>query len=276
MNDVKGETGGTAVEKQSQPVSAVGIPEEKKVSETLNTCKAEDIPEDSEDKEEELRVVLLRKLREKVKSYEECRAARWRDRQDMYNIYDLINYSNYRGAISVLTEIVDETNLFLGYSNGETNTLRYYQKIVNEITEERNRMYKGMINSDDYLKKRPIEEGMTRIIKEEEHTSTITTLEPNERSELLELLKSAISLIQGDAETTAKSMGSQERKKKAQGKGNPNYNTAVDTEKLIEEYEVNGCHLTKEICERYKADYGITMQGLRNRLMKAGKWKGRN
>ena len=251
-----------------------------KATEQRDPWEGVDMPEDNKGEEEaKLKTILLKKLKEKVSRYEDMNRFNYGEP----SIYALSNYSNFRGAISVLTELADEANLDFGCDFNGKNNLSYYQQKVEEagnkqnktlehLKQEQRKENRRFTSENPYVleNKQHKTEQITQISNEGQ-TSTVT-LQPNELNELVRELRSAISLIQENANVIT---NSKERQKKTEGNNNSNFNEAVDTDKLIEEYEANGCHLTKEMCKRYKEDYDITMNGLRNRLIKAGKWKGR-
>jgi hypothetical protein len=240
--------------------------------------EVEDMPEDNKgEQEEQLKAILLEKLKKKVSDLDSIKNIL---DKGMPNLICFFTFLNLRGAVSVLTDLAVEANLDF---NGENN-LDYYQRKLAEANDIQNEILKlfkqgkgeeklkWATSENPYvLENMQLKAEQTTQISNEGQTGTVT-LQPNELNELVRELRSAISLIQENANVIA---NSKERQKKTEGNNNSNFNEAVNTDKLIEEYEANGCHLTKEMCKRYKDDYDITMNGLRNRLIKAGKWKGR-
>lgn len=225
-------------------------------------------------REEQLRTLLVSKLKKSVSDFEKYKHTYSSGMEDSMQCLALI--SKYHGEIKVLTDIVAESNLLLGYDGDGTNNLSYYQKIEEEARNKRNKIIER--NRNQSIRNKPYGlEGAKSTIEQTRQISNeeTVTISSNELNELVGTLKSAINLIQDNAEDIAKYKAYQRKSKEIEKEKNPNFNKNVDTDKLYEEYKANGFRLKKDMCERYKKEYGITMHGLRNRLIKAGKWKGR-
>ena len=101
----------------------------------------------------------------------------------------------------------------------------------------------------------------------------------NDNSKLMdknvELLKESLDTISKNAKLIAASEGNREKTKKAVGNNSNRFIQELDTEKLIEVYKGNNYSIPKEVKEFYFRNYGITYNGLRERLIKAGVWRGR-
>lgn len=83
-----------------------------------------------------------------------------------------------------------------------------------------------------------------------------------------------IEYIDGRADLIANAEGAKRRKDKHPNRGKEHmaYKDSVDDSELIEMYNNSGCKLTKEIQNHFS---DMTYQGMKNRLVKAGVWKGR-
>ena len=88
-------------------------------------------------------------------------------------------------------------------------------------------------------------------------------------------LNKVLNTIEDNAKLIAGSKGNRAKQKNATGCNSNRYIQELDTEKLIKEYQDNNFSITKEIKAYYHRQYGITYNGLRERLIKAGAWKGR-
>ncbi len=227
--------------------------------------------------EEQLREILLDKLKKSVKHFGEVKSGFSGGMES--SIQSLALISEFYGEIKVLIDIVAKSNMFLGYDGNGINNLSFYQKIEKEALNKRNKIFE--LNRNRSMRELPYDlKSVQPTLGQSKQTSNgekdTVTISANELNELVQTLKSAINIIQDNAEDNAKSNTKRERSKVIKGDSNPNFNNAVDTNKLYEEYEANGFHLPNEMCERYKKECGITMQGLRKRLIMAGKWKGRS
>lgn len=89
-------------------------------------------------------------------------------------------------------------------------------------------------------------------------------------------LNNTLNLIDENAKLIAGSKGNREKQKRAKGSESNRFIQELDTEKLIEVYKSNNYSIPKEVKEFYFRNYDITYNGLRERLIKAGVWKGRH
>ena len=62
-------------------------------------------------------------------------------------------------------------------------------------------------------------------------------------------------------------------KMKQKGTENSRYIKGLRTADIIQDYIKNGYHITAEMKEKYKKEYGVTYNGIRNRLIQADIWK---
>lgn len=60
---------------------------------------------------------------------------------------------------------------------------------------------------------------------------------------------------------------------KKKGSENNRYIAGLRTADLIKDYISNDYHITAEMKEKYRSEYGITYNGIRNRLIQADIWK---
>jgi hypothetical protein len=94
--------------------------------------------------------------------------------------------------------------------------------------------------------------------------------------ELMGTLNKALETIDENAKLIASSKGNREKQRNATGSNSNRYIQELDTEELIRVYKDNNFSIPKEVYDVYHRKYGITYNGLRERLIKAGVWKGRH
>jgi SMC interacting uncharacterized protein involved in chromosome segregation len=88
-------------------------------------------------------------------------------------------------------------------------------------------------------------------------------------------LDNVLKEIEANAKLIASSKGNREKQRNATGVNSNRYIQELDTEELIRVYRENNNSIPKEVKDVYHRKYGITYGGLRERLIKAGVWKGR-
>lgn len=223
--------------------------------------------------EEQLRDILVDKLKKSVEHFDKVKSAFSGGKEN--SMHELTLISESYGELKVLIDIVSKSNLFLGYDGDCTNNLSYYRKIEKEALDKRNKiieLYRNQLLWESPHNLNRVQSSLVQSKQTINNETDTVMLSTNELNELVATLKSAINTIQDNAENIVNFKINRERGKKIREEKNYNFNKSVDTNKLYEEYEANGFHLTKEMCERYKKECGITMQGLRNRLIKAEKW----
>jgi hypothetical protein len=89
-------------------------------------------------------------------------------------------------------------------------------------------------------------------------------------------LDAVLKEIEANAKLIASSKGNREKQRNAVGANSNRYIQELDTEELIQVYKDNNFSIPKEVYGKYHRKYGITYNGLRERLIKAGVWKGRH
>lgn len=94
--------------------------------------------------------------------------------------------------------------------------------------------------------------------------------------ELVDTLEKVLETIDKNAKLIAASEGNREKQKHAVGTKSNRYIKELDTEELIKVYRENGNSIPKYVKEEYTRKYGITYNGLRERLIKAGVWVNRH
>lgn len=94
--------------------------------------------------------------------------------------------------------------------------------------------------------------------------------------ELVDTLERVLETINKNAKLIAASEGNREKQKHAVGTKSNRYIQELDTEELIKVYRKNGNSIPKYVKEEYARKYGITYNGLRERLIKAGVWVNRH
>lgn len=94
--------------------------------------------------------------------------------------------------------------------------------------------------------------------------------------ELVDTLERVLETIDKNAKLIAASEGNREKQKHAVGTKSNRYIKELDTEELIKVYRENGNSIPKYVKEEYARKYGITYNGLRERLIKAGVWVNRH
>lgn len=87
--------------------------------------------------------------------------------------------------------------------------------------------------------------------------------------DLAESINKVLNLIDDNASALEFSV----RAKKSKGVNSPSYIKELDTQELVSKYIKAGYKLTTEIASEYQDKFGITYNGLRNRLIQAGVWK---
>lgn len=92
---------------------------------------------------------------------------------------------------------------------------------------------------------------------------------------VLKQLDAVLKEIESNAKLIAGSKGNREKQRNAVGANSNRFIQELDTEELIRVYRENNNSIPKDIKELYHRKYGITYNGLRERLIKAGVWKGR-
>lgn len=97
-----------------------------------------------------------------------------------------------------------------------------------------------------------------------------------EIKELVDTLERVLETINKNAKLIAASEGNREKQKHAVGTKSNRYIKELDTEELIKVYRENGNSIPKYVKEEYARKYGITYNGLRERLIKAGVWVNRH
>ena len=97
-----------------------------------------------------------------------------------------------------------------------------------------------------------------------------------EIKELVDTLERVLETIDKNAKLIAASEGNREKQKHAVGTKSNRYIKELDTEELIKVYRENGNSIPKYAKEEYTRKYGITYNGLRERLIKAGVWVNRH
>lgn len=93
--------------------------------------------------------------------------------------------------------------------------------------------------------------------------------------ELMVTLNKTLETIDENAKLIASSKGNREKQRSATGSNSNRFIQELDTEELIKIYRENNNSIPKDIKDMYNRKYGITYNGLRERLIKAGVWKGR-
>lgn len=94
-------------------------------------------------------------------------------------------------------------------------------------------------------------------------------------NELKDGINRQIQLVEDHKKLIAASAGNREKQKHATGSNSNRFIQELDTEELIKVYRDNGYCIPKEVKNLYKRKYGITYNGLRERLIKAGVWVGK-
>lgn len=94
-------------------------------------------------------------------------------------------------------------------------------------------------------------------------------------SELIDTLQQTLETIEENSKLIASSKGNREKQKKAIGENSNRYIQEIDTDELIRVYRENNYSIPKYVKDNYHRKYGITYNGLRERLIKAGVWVGR-
>lgn len=97
-----------------------------------------------------------------------------------------------------------------------------------------------------------------------------------EIKELVDTLEKVLETINKNAKLIAASEGNREKQKHAVGTKSNRYIQELDTEELIKVYRENGNSIPKYVKEEYTRKCGITYNGLRERLIKAGVWVNRH
>jgi len=109
----------------------------------------------------------------------------------------------------------------------------------------------------------------------EDEVSRLKDENNNRVDKVVKDLNKVLNTIEENAKLIAGSKGNRAKQANAVGVNSNRYIQGLDTEKLISIYKDNNYTLTKEVKELYHRKYGITYNGLRERLIKAGVWKGR-
>ena len=92
---------------------------------------------------------------------------------------------------------------------------------------------------------------------------------------VLKQLDAVLKEIEANANLIASSKGNREKQRTATGSNSNRFIQELDTEQLIRVYKDNNFSIPKDVYGEYHRKYGITYNGLRERLIKAGVWKGR-
>lgn len=88
-------------------------------------------------------------------------------------------------------------------------------------------------------------------------------------------LDNVLREIEDNAKLIAGSKGNRRKQANAVGNKSNRFIQELDTEELIKIYKGNNYSIPKDVKEYYNRQYGITYNGLRERLIKAGVWRGR-
>lgn len=100
--------------------------------------------------------------------------------------------------------------------------------------------------------------------------------ETNKVDKVVKTLQSTLDTINENAKLIAGSKGNREKQRLAVGNNSNRFIQELDTVELVKVYRANNNSIPKAIKEEYYIKYGITYNGLRERLIKAGVWKGRH
>lgn len=87
--------------------------------------------------------------------------------------------------------------------------------------------------------------------------------------DLSDKIGEVVSLVEDNASALSFSV----RTKNSKGFKSPSYIQELDTQELVSRYIKADYKLTSEIAGEYQEKFGITYNGLRNRLIQAGVWK---
>lgn len=146
--------------------------------------------------------------------------------------------------------------------------------IINEWEEYYNRFNTILVDK--------VEADSKEIQRLKGHIETLETeidrlrLESTDRVDnIVETLQSTLDTINENAKLIAGSKGNREKQRLAVGNNSNRFIQKLDTIELIKVYRENNNSIPKHIKEEYHIKYGITYNGLRERLIKAGVWKGR-
>lgn len=105
---------------------------------------------------------------------------------------------------------------------------------------------------------------------------SLLAVERNKSTEALQAVNAltntnneVLKLVQSNIKTLCVS----QRMKSSSGENNPTFKTGLKTEDLARDYIKSNYKLTSDIVQKYDKQFGITYNGLRLRLKRAGIWK---
>lgn len=149
--------------------------------------------------------------------------------------------------------------------------------------------YEGLLREKDkyieqLVQKQAEDSSKSSIINNEQYNKLYQELKVigtkysslGEIKELVDTLERVLETINKNAKLIAASEGNREKQKHAVGTKSNRYIQELDTEELIKVYRKNGNSIPKYVKEEYARKYGITYNGLRERLIKAGVWVNRH
>ena len=178
--------------------------------------------------------------------------------------------------------------IVVGDSNRASEELKNAE---NEIISLKAKLktYEGLLREKDkyieQLEQKQVEDSSkSSIVNNEQYNKLYQELKVigtkysslGEIKELVDTLERVLETINKNAKLIAASEGNREKQKHAVGTKSNRYIQELDTEELIKVYRENGNSIPKYVKEEYARKYGITYNGLRERLIKAGVWVNRH
>lgn len=178
--------------------------------------------------------------------------------------------------------------IVVGDSNRASEELKNAE---NEIISLKAKLstYEGLLREKDkyieqLVQKQEEDSSKSSIVNNEQYNKLYQALKVigtkysslGEIKELVDTLERVLETINKNAKLIAASEGNREKQKHAVGTKSNRYIQELDTEELIKVYRENGNSIPKYVKEEYARKYGITYNGLRERLIKAGVWVNRH
>lgn len=183
--------------------------------------------------------------------------------------------SKYKGIV-----VEDSNRAVEDLKNAETEIISLKAKLST---------YEGLLREKDkyiaQLEQKQVEySSKSSIVNNEQYNKLYQALKVigtkysslGEIKELVDTLEKVLETIDKNAKLIAASEGNREKQKHAVGTKSNRYIQELDTEELIKVYRENGNSIPKYVKEEYARKYGITYNGLRERLIKAGVWVNRH
>lgn len=239
----------------------------------------------------------LNKELERIRDYSE----------ETRHVADILYKGNYTqnellGAVAIMisnANDIDEVisawkryiSKYKGIVVGDNKAVEDLKNAENEIISLRAKLniYEGLLREKDKY----IEQLVQEQVADSSKSSTINNEQYNklyqalkvigtkysslgEIKELVDTLERVLETIDKNAKLIAASEGNREKQKHAVGTKSNRYIKELDTEELIKVYRENGNSIPKYVKEEYARKYGITYNGLRERLIKAGVWVNRH